>query len=142
MFKYYNLFQFGSRAASDLRKSRKVQNRDECESENEMGCVQQGRQRKRRKFHQVHQNIKQMNSPLKKISTPDELLFKLNSISEDFESAKRLFLTILPSKKSLLQVISRGKFIDNNISEPIEVRKLVLRDSNNCILYTKPQLTH
>lgn len=87
-------------------------------------CARQVRQHKRQKRHQVNPNITLLNSPLNKISMPDELLFKLNSITDDFESVNRLFLTILPTKDSFLQILCRGPFLtDNGIPEPIEVKE-------------------
>lgn len=108
------------------KNSRMNQNNiEECGSEcdvNVPNSAPKVRQRRnRRKLHQVNQNIDLMNGRLNVISVPDELLFKLNAISGDLESAARLFTAILPTKNSYLQIISGQKYIENSVPEPVEV---------------------
>lgn len=64
-----------------------------------------------------------MNGRLNVITVPDELLFQLNAISGDLESVSRLFITILPTKNSYLQIISGQNYIDSTIPEPVEVQQ-------------------
>lgn len=66
---------------------------------------------------------RQINAPFSLIPLSDDLSYRLNQISGDISDSKRLFTTVLPTKNSFLQLISKEKFINTRVYEPIEVNQ-------------------
>lgn len=75
---------------------------------------------KRMRPNIVH-NLRQLNAPLNLMSLPDDLTLKFNFISGDTGASNRLFITVLPTKNSTLQLNRGEKFIDPNIQDDILV---------------------
>lgn len=67
-------------------------------------------------------NIKQLNSPLKLISTvPDALSYRINLIEGQDDSPERLFLSLLPTNESRLTLEMNQPAFDENPPERVDL---------------------
>lgn len=80
---------------------------------------QQCRKRAHRKINIARAH--QINGPLNVLPLADDLSYRLNKISGDTADTNRLFITILATEHSVLQLHANEKFFSNRVYERIVV---------------------
>lgn len=83
--------------------------------------MRKSRTKKRRALANIATDLRQLNAPMQQMMLPDGLISKLNLITDDTAASSRLFITVLSTKKSLLQISNSELCMERSANEFVNV---------------------